>query len=81
MTAKWFPLDIDYWQGEVMANETSEFKFYSIGIVAEDKKVGSDYIKVSPREVLPFFNGNISEHGQDYKAEAPVLPWLINDLI
>ena len=47
--------------------DESKFRFYSIGIVAEDKERKSDFIKVWPSEVLPQTNGNILEHKNDYK--------------
>ena len=52
-------------------DNSSGFKVYSMGIVSEDKKTGSDIIKVAPMEKIPFFNGKISDHGEKYDTEAP----------
>lgn len=53
------------------SGDKSELKIYSMGVVSEDKKTGSDLIKVAPMEKIPFFNGEISGQGEQYNVEAP----------
>lgn len=53
------------------SGDSSELKLYSLGVVSEDKKTGSDFIKVAPMEKIPFFNGEISQQGEKYNVEAP----------
>lgn len=50
---------------------TSGLKFYSLGVVVEAKSLGSDIIKVSPREEIGLFNGLISEEERNYKTKSP----------
>lgn len=46
----------------------SNYRFYSIGIVVEDKPEGTDYIKVSPMEELSIQDsGNIADNESSFK--------------
>ena len=49
----------------------SKLQLYSIGIVVEDKKDGSDDILVFPVEELPQIDGPIADHAPDYKVAMP----------
>lgn len=48
----------------------SKLKFYSIGLVAENKKLGSTEIEATPIEELTMLDGEISAASQDYKGAA-----------
>lgn len=55
-----------------MAEDTgAKLKFYSIGIVTEDKARGSDSIKVSPMEDLHLTKGLIKDQKYDYNTKLP----------
>lgn len=47
----------------------SGFRFYSYGIVTEDKKRGSDLIRVWPVEHLPRANGELNTNAPKYKSD------------
>lgn len=49
----------------------SLLKPFSIGIVIEDKKRDSDYVKVSPTEVLPLQNGTLNNQNEEMKLNLP----------
>jgi hypothetical protein len=49
---------------------TSKLRFYSIGIVAENKLLSSHEIEVTPVEELPMTNGELSANSVDYKGKA-----------
>lgn len=44
-----------------LPTESSGFRFYSFGIVAEDKEDDGDFIKVTPIEELPLIKGRLKE--------------------
>ena len=44
----------------------SLLKLFSLGIVVEDKKVGSNQIKVYPVEHLPYIEGLIKDFKPEY---------------
>ena len=48
----------------------SKFKFYSAGIVAENKLISSKQIEVTPIEEIPFTDGELSSHTVEIKAKA-----------
>lgn len=48
----------------------SKMRFYSIGIVAENKKLSSNEIEVTPIEELPFLDGELNSKGTEYKGSA-----------
>lgn len=48
----------------------SKMRFYSIGIVAENKKLSSDEVEVTPTEELPFLDGELTPKTSDYKGGA-----------
>jgi len=52
-------------------DRTSLFKMFSLGIVMEDKKLDSDYIKVYPVEQLPYINGPIDEYKPQFEFSLP----------
>lgn len=54
-----------------MDNEKSGLRFYSLGIVVEDKAVGTDKIKVNPIEHITSLNGMLSDVKVDYAINAP----------
>lgn len=54
-----------------MDNETSGLRFFSIGIVVEDKAVGTDQIKVNPIEHMTQLNGLLANVKIDYKINMP----------
>lgn len=43
----------------------SRIRFYSMGIVAENKALDSDIVEVSPVEELPFLDGEITDDAQE----------------
>jgi hypothetical protein len=47
----------------------SKLQFYSLGIVASNKKLSSDKIEVTPVEEFPMLDGEISDNKVDYKAD------------
>lgn len=47
----------------------SQFQFYSLGVVAANKKPTSRFIEVSAMEETPMFDGEITDHTEIYKAE------------
>lgn len=49
--------------------ETTGYRVYSLGIVAEDKDNDGDYIKVTPIEDLPFAKGRLSETEVNYNVK------------
>lgn len=49
----------------------SKLKLYSLAIVLEDKPRGTDEIKVSPVEDMPFVNGKIIDYKQQYSVSLP----------
>lgn len=49
----------------------SKYRFYSLGIVVEDKKDGNDFIKVTPIEEITMANGLISGVKSNYKVNTP----------
>lgn len=51
------------------SSEVSGFRFYSFGIVTEDKTDDGDYIKVTPIEELPLVKGKLSEATFDYSSK------------
>ncbi|MDD2879761.1 MAG: hypothetical protein PHQ58_04945 [Rhodoferax sp.] len=48
----------------------SKMRFYSIGLVAENKKLSSHEVEVTPIEELPFLDGELTSKGTDYKGSA-----------
>lgn len=48
----------------------SKMRFYSIGIVAENKKLSSNEIEVTPTEELPFLDGELTSKGSAYTGSA-----------
>lgn len=46
----------------------SRIKFYSMGIVAENKALNTDIVEVSPVEELPFIDGEITDTTQELNA-------------
>lgn len=48
----------------------SKLRFYSMGIVAENKKLGSMEVEVTPTEELTMLDGEVTTHQEDYKASA-----------
>lgn len=48
----------------------SKLKFYSIGLVAENKKLSSNEIEVTPVEELPMLDGELTSKSTDYKGSA-----------
>lgn len=49
----------------------SKLKMYSLGIVTVNKDRGSDLIKVSPTEDLPFLSGNLAQYKTNYQVNSP----------
>lgn len=49
---------------------TSKMRFYSVGVVAENKVLGNDTIEVTPVEELTMLDGELSAKGTEYKATA-----------
>lgn len=49
----------------------SKFQFYSLGIIVEDKALGSDIVTVYPVEDLPNINGKIGDYKQEFKSNFP----------
>lgn len=47
----------------------SNFHFYSMGIVAANKKLDSHFIEVIPVENSPYLDGELKDHFTEYKAE------------
>ncbi len=39
--------------------QLSKLRYYSMGVVAEDKKLGSDIIQVTPLEEVSFVDGEV----------------------
>lgn len=52
-------------------DRTSGLQLFSIGIVIDDKKRGSDQIKVYPVEQLPFVEGKVADHQVAFNVTAP----------
>lgn len=52
------------------APQMSKLRFYSLGIVAENKKLGSKYVEVTPTEEMPMLDGELAPVSTDYKAKA-----------
>lgn len=46
----------------------SHFHMYSVGVAAENKKRGTDYLEVSPLEQLPMMDGQLTQNTNDYRA-------------
>ena len=55
---------------EPTALNASKLRFYSIGIVAANKPLGSHDVEVTPVEELPMLNGELSAHAAPYSAKA-----------
>lgn len=49
----------------------SNLKLYSLGIVIEAKQRGSEYVKVSPMEVLPLQKGDMTQDTRQYNTNVP----------
>lgn len=49
---------------------TSKLRFYSMGICAENKKLGSMEVEVTPTEELTMLNGEVTTQQDDYRASA-----------
>lgn len=54
-----------------MDDEKSGLRFYSLGIVTEDKAVGTDKIKVNPIEHITQLNGLLKDMKVDYDVNVP----------
>lgn len=54
-----------------MEDEKSGLRFYSLGIVTEDKAVGTDKIKVNPIEHITQMNGMLKDVKVDYDVKVP----------
>lgn len=52
------------------APQMSKLRFYSLGIVAENKKLGSKHVEVTPTEEMPMLDGELAPVSTDYKAKA-----------
>lgn len=52
-----------------MDEDKSSLRRYSLGIVTVNKEDGSDYIKVTPIELLSFENGPLSDNKRDYEVK------------
>lgn len=50
--------------------QMSKLRFYSIGIVAENKALKSKHVEVTPTEEMPMLNGELAPVAVDYKAKA-----------
>lgn len=50
--------------------QMSKMRWYSMGIVAENKKLGSMDVEVTPTEELTMLDGEVTTHSDDYKASA-----------
>jgi hypothetical protein len=50
--------------------ELSQLKFYSVGVVAANKKLSSKLIEVTPMEDLPFADGEITDNSVKYKSDS-----------
>lgn len=48
----------------------SQLHFYSIGVVATNKKMTSHFVEVSPIEDSAFMDGEITDHKEDYKSKS-----------
>lgn len=53
-----------------MAPQMSKLKFYSLGIVAENKKLSSKEVEVTPIEEMPMLDGELAPVATDYNAKA-----------
>ncbi len=54
---------------EPSISQQSGYRFYSFGVVTEDKTDDGDYIKVTPIEELPLVKGKLSEATFDYESK------------
>lgn len=52
------------------ATQMSKLRFYSIGIVAENKALKSKHVEVTPTEEMPMLDGELAPVSTDYKAKA-----------
>lgn len=50
--------------------QMSKIRFYSLGIVGENKKLSSKEVEVTPIEEMPMLDGEIAPVATDYKAKA-----------
>lgn len=48
----------------------SQLRFYSVGIVAVNKKLSSHFVEITPIEDNSFMDGEITDHKEDYKAKS-----------
>lgn len=46
----------------------SRLVFYSIGVVAVNKKLTSDFVEITPIEDIPYLDGEITDNFEEYKA-------------
>lgn len=46
----------------------SKLQFYSIGVVAANKKLSSDRIEVTPMEVTPMISGEVTDNTEQYQS-------------
>lgn len=53
-----------------MAPQMSKLRFYSLGIVAENKKLSSKEVEVTPIEEMPMLDGELAPVATDYNAKA-----------
>lgn len=51
----------------------SQLHFYSIGVVATNKKLTSHFVEVTPIEDNAFMDGEITDHNEEYKAKSASL--------
>lgn len=52
------------------APQMSKLRFYSLGIVAENKALKSKHVEVTPTEEMPMLDGELAPVSTDYKAKA-----------
>ncbi len=50
--------------------QISKIKFYSLGIVGENKKISSKEVEVTPIEEMPMLDGELAPVAVDYKSKA-----------
>ena len=53
-----------------MAPQMSKLRFYSLGIIAENKKLSSKEVEVTPIEEMPMLDGELAPVATDYNAKA-----------
>lgn len=62
-------INVFYKGSQVMMN-ISQLRFYSVGVVAVNKKMSSHFVEVCPLEDNSFLDGEITDHKEDYEAKS-----------